>query len=191
MTTTRAEKLRARRTTLERVARGLTGGVLSLGLLAMMACGPQEEGEGLPEDTIQVEQGQEPASEQGSAAEQGRIGNPPGEASGPGTATGESVASASAEAAIQVSLTEFEIGMPERLSAGETVFHVTNEGTVEHNFEVEGQGIERELQEDLRPGESDTLRVELEPGTYRIYCPVNDHEDRGMSMEVRVTRDEA
>ena len=53
-------------------------------------------------------------------------------------AMGESVA---------VSLTEFAIDMPTELPAGPTTFEITNDGTIEHNFEVEGQGIEEELPE--------------------------------------------
>ena len=44
-----------------------------------------------------------------------------------------------------VSLTEFMIDMPTELPAGATALEITNNGTIEHNFEVEGQGIEEEL----------------------------------------------
>lgn len=87
---------------------------------------------------------------------------------------------------VQVSLTELSIDMPETLPAGPTTFHVTNDGTTEHNFEVEGQGIEEALAQNLAPGDSATLQVDLEPGTYEIYCPVGDHADRGMRMELTV-----
>lgn len=94
-----------------------------------------------------------------------------------GTAVGDEV---------QVSLTDFSIEMPETLPAGPTTFRVSNDGAVEHNFEVEGQGMEEELEENLAPGGTGTLQVDLEPGTYEIYCPVADHADRGMRMELTV-----
>lgn len=162
------------------IARALGAGVLSLGLLAVLACQPQENGEGVEEDTTELEP---------SGVEEGRIGDPPGERSRPGTT--RAAAEAPAGETVQVSLMEFGIDMPATLPAGETVFAVTNDGSMRHNFEVEGQGTERELERDLEPGESDTLRVELEPGTYQVYCPVEDHEERGMSMELRVSPEEA
>jgi uncharacterized cupredoxin-like copper-binding protein len=93
-------------------------------------------------------------------------------------AMGESVA---------VSLTEFAIDMPNELPAGPTTFEISNDGTVEHSFEIEGQGIEEELEPHLRPGASDTLTVDLAPGTYEVYCPVDEHADHGMRLELTVT----
>jgi uncharacterized cupredoxin-like copper-binding protein len=89
--------------------------------------------------------------------------------------------------AVEVSLKEFAIDMPTELSAGPTTFEITNDGTIEHNFEVEGQGIEEELPENLTPGASSTLTVDLEPGTYEVYCPVDNHKGEGMRVELTVT----
>ncbi len=106
-------------------------------------------------------------------------------------ATPESDATPATEAnVVQVELTEFEIRMPEELPAGETTFEVTNVGDAEHNFEVEGQGIEEEFEENLQPGETKTMTLDLAPGTYEVYCPVGDHAERGMRLELTVT-DEA
>jgi uncharacterized cupredoxin-like copper-binding protein len=86
---------------------------------------------------------------------------------------------------VDVTLTEYQIDMPTTLQAGPTTFAVSNTGTVTHGFEVEGQGIEEELETELQPGDSGTLEVDLEPGAYTIYCPVNGH--RGLGMELSVT----
>ncbi|MBW3633014.1 MAG: PQQ-binding-like beta-propeller repeat protein [Chloroflexi bacterium] len=88
---------------------------------------------------------------------------------------------------VGVELTEFEIRMPDELPAGETTFEVTNVGSVEHNFEVEGQGIEEEFAENLAPGETKTMTLDLEAGTYEVYCPVGDHAEQGMRLELAVT----
>jgi uncharacterized cupredoxin-like copper-binding protein len=88
---------------------------------------------------------------------------------------------------VAVSLTEFAIDMPTELPAGPTTFAITNNGTVEHNFEVEGQGIEEELEMNLAPGESGTLELDLAPGTYEVYCPVGNHAEQGMEVELTVT----
>ncbi|HLT47982.1 MAG TPA: cupredoxin domain-containing protein [Rubricoccaceae bacterium] len=93
---------------------------------------------------------------------------------------------------VDVVLTEYEIDMPASLPSGPTTFSITNSGTMEHNFEVEGQGIEEELAEDLQPGGSATLDLTLQPGTYRVYCPVEDHaEAHGMELQLTVTPDDA
>ncbi len=102
-------------------------------------------------------------------------------ASPDGTPTG------AGECVVAVTETEFTIEMPDTLPAGPIVFRVTNAGTVEHNFEVEGQGIEEEFEENLRPGETKELRLDLRAGTYEVYCPVGNHKDRGMSLELTVT----
>jgi uncharacterized cupredoxin-like copper-binding protein/streptogramin lyase len=88
---------------------------------------------------------------------------------------------------VAVSLMEFAIDMPTELPAGPTTFEITNDGTIEHNFEVEGQGIEEALPENLAPGASGTLTVDLEPGTYEVYCPVDNHKGEGMRVELTVT----
>ena len=63
--------------------------------------------------------------------------------------------------------------------AGETTFTVSNEGEFPHALEIEGNGIEEETEE-LGPGESGSLTVDLEPGEYELYCPVGDHREQGM-----------
>jgi uncharacterized cupredoxin-like copper-binding protein len=106
------------------------------------------------------------------------------------TATGTSATATAgiATAPIQVTLSEYSIGMPSTLPAGRTRFEIRNTGQLPHNFEIEGQGIEVELEEDLAAGESGVLEVDLQPGTYRIYCPVGNHdEEHGMTMQLTVT----
>ncbi|MBA0126442.1 hypothetical protein H0B56_12905 [Haloechinothrix sp. YIM 98757] len=40
---------------------------------------------------------------------------------------------------------------------------------------------------DLEPGESEKFTVTLEVGEYEIYCPVGDHEHRGMRTTITVS----
>jgi len=82
---------------------------------------------------------------------------------------------------VEVVATEFALD-PADVSvdeAGETTFTVSNEGEFPHALEIEGNGIEEETDE-LAPGESGSVTVELEPGEYELYCPVGDHRDQGM-----------
>lgn len=92
-----------------------------------------------------------------------------------------------AAAPVEVTLTDYKIEMPSSLPAGPVSFEVTNRGKRDHNFEVEGQGIEKEFEQNLKPGETGTMEVDLIPGTYRVYCPVKGHAERGMSLQLTVT----
>jgi uncharacterized cupredoxin-like copper-binding protein len=92
---------------------------------------------------------------------------------------------ASAAAAIEVKLSEYKIDMPATVPAGSTTFKVTNTGKESHNFEIEGNGIEKRVGK-LNPGETKTLLVELKPGKYEVYCPVPGHKSHGMSLDLTV-----
>ena len=72
-------------------------------------------------------------------------------------------------------------------SRGTIRFVVENRADVVHGFEVEGHGIEAAIEE-IEPGATDSLTVTIETvAEYEIYCPVGDHEERGMigSLTVR------
>ncbi len=88
----------------------------------------------------------------------------------------------------EVGLTEYEIEMPTSLPAGSQTFSVTNNGTTEHNFEVEGQGIEEAFETNLEPGVNQTMQLDLAPGTYEVYCPVGNHREQGMETQLTVTQ---
>jgi hypothetical protein len=88
---------------------------------------------------------------------------------------------------VEVTLIDGQIQMVNSLPAGSMTFMVTNNGTKEHGFEVEGNGIEEELDPTLQPGENGTLQVDLQPGTYEVYCPVGNHRAEGMTMQLMVT----
>ena len=88
---------------------------------------------------------------------------------------------------VDVRLTEYAIEMPLRLSAGPTVFKVTNDGGMYHRFEIEGKGIEKELESGVDAGETKMLELNLEPGSYEVYCPVRGHKKAGMFLRVQVT----
>jgi uncharacterized cupredoxin-like copper-binding protein len=103
----------------------------------------------------------------------------------------------SEQATTEVSLTEYEIEMSNPLYAveelisfppGSQTFRVTNNGTTEHNFEVEGQGIEEAFETNLSPGETRTMQLNLGPGTYVVYCPVGNHRDQGMEVQLTGTQ---
>jgi len=94
-------------------------------------------------------------------------------------------------AVVEVKLTEFTIEMPRAVSPGQVTFSVTNAGTKEHNFEVEGEGIEKTFETNLKPGETRNLQVDLPAGTYTVYCSVDDHREHGMQLEIRVAQQQS
>lgn len=92
---------------------------------------------------------------------------------------------------IEVKLTEFAVELPKTVPVGKMIFSVTNVGTVEHNFEVEGKGLEKKFEMNLKPGETRNLQVDLPAGTYTVYCPVDDHKKRGMQLELMVAQQQS
>jgi plastocyanin len=89
--------------------------------------------------------------------------------------------------AVEVRLKEFEVRMPTILKPGSHLFKVTNDGTEPHGLTVEGNGTTASLSANAQPGETQTLPVDLAPGSYRVYCPVDGHADRGMVANVTVS----
>jgi uncharacterized cupredoxin-like copper-binding protein len=87
---------------------------------------------------------------------------------------------------VEVKLREFKIEMPTTLPAGMTTFKVTNTGSDVHSLEVEGIGLEKELETKLVAGETRLLQVNLKPGMYKAYCPVDGHRMIGMSLDLTV-----
>jgi len=78
---------------------------------------------------------------------------------------------------------------------GTYAFKAENEGSTEHNLEIDGNGLkskgggvgEARLRQNLNPGQSGVLTVTFqEPGTYEMYCPIIGHRLAGMKGKVVV-----
>jgi plastocyanin len=70
-------------------------------------------------------------------------------------------------------------------AAGKVTFTVANDGQETHALEVEGNGVEEET-DSIAAGESGTLTVDLEPGEYEFYCPIDGHREQGMEGKLVV-----
>jgi uncharacterized cupredoxin-like copper-binding protein len=92
---------------------------------------------------------------------------------------------AAASGAQRVGLEEYQIRMEPALKAGKNVFTVANAGKEDHAFEIEGNGVHTKT-EVLKRGDSTRVEVDLPPGTYTVYCPVDGHKDKGMRTTVTV-----
>jgi uncharacterized cupredoxin-like copper-binding protein len=105
-----------------------------------------------------------------------------------GTETEKSKATAPVAATIEIAETDFKLNPanPRVRKPGVVEFVATNKGKALHALEVEGPGGEAETKT-IQPGRSARLKVDLsKPGSYTMYCPVGDHEQRGMTGKVTV-----
>lgn len=91
---------------------------------------------------------------------------------------------------VELSLTERDLS-PGRVEvdAGEIEFVVRNDGERLHAFAVEtGNGLERT--DNIKPGETERITVDLSEGTYRMYDPRGGYRTRGVSGTLVVTSDD-
>ncbi|MGH8916513.1 MAG: sulfocyanin-like copper-binding protein [Acidimicrobiia bacterium] len=93
---------------------------------------------------------------------------------------------------------------PETAAAGRVSVLISNEGSLVHEFEVftgsstdlpvakgvadtSGMTLIDEV-EDITPGASPTLDLDLDPGSYVIICNLPGHYEMGMVAKLTVTR---
>src|SRR5690348_10401168 len=94
---------------------------------------------------------------------------------------------------ISVRLSEWKVELSRvAVGPGPVSFIVKNTGTIPHQFEVEGKGIEKQTPQ-IAPGDSAVITVTLKEGEYEVYCPVGDgsHEKLGMKAKLHVGNDAA
>lgn len=88
---------------------------------------------------------------------------------------------------INVLATDFSFSLDRsETEAGRITFVIENDGSVQHDFTIRGDGVEQKTPM-IEPGESATLTVDLEPGTYAYVCTIPGHEQLGMIGSFAVT----
>lgn len=87
---------------------------------------------------------------------------------------------------VQVRVTDHQLEMPNPLPTGPTRLEITNAGTHDHSFGLTGPGGEQKLEAPLKPGETATMELYLDIGTYRAYCPVDQAHGEGMQVALNV-----
>jgi plastocyanin len=90
---------------------------------------------------------------------------------------------AGAAGASSVSMTEYEFDPSDlTVSEGDSI-EVTNDGELPHNLTVEGEDV---ATDDVDPGGSEELTVDLAPGDYDFICTIGDHAQQGMTGTMTV-----
>jgi len=93
---------------------------------------------------------------------------------------------APAAAPVHVRLSEWAVQLSvQAVAAGPVRFAVTNAGSIPHAFEIEGRGIERQTPQ-IQPGDSATLVITLEAGSYEVYCPIGEGSHKKLGMVARL-----
>ncbi len=89
---------------------------------------------------------------------------------------------------VDLSATDFKFDPSEpTVKSGNVSFNLKNDGQVTHSLEIEDvNGEDRELEGDVSPGSDGKLTVDLAPGKYEFYCPVDNHREMGMTGEITV-----
>ena len=70
--------------------------------------------------------------------------------------------------------------------AGADVFVLTNDSSVPHNLEIEGNGVEAGPSATVSGGEKAELKVTLKPGSYQFFCAIPGHREAGMEGTLTV-----
>ena len=87
---------------------------------------------------------------------------------------------------VQVTVNDGGVRMPRSLSAGKTAFVVTNNGKQNHNFEIEGENLEKSFWFSLAPRQTKTMQVNLRPGSYEADCSVAEHANKEAKIKLVV-----
>lgn len=90
---------------------------------------------------------------------------------------------------VAIVLYDDRIEMPDTLTAGTATLMVTNKGKAPHGLAVRAAGDStdvKQLNAQVKPGESATLELALQPGRYEVYCPVGDHKQGGVAHRLTV-----
>jgi uncharacterized cupredoxin-like copper-binding protein len=88
---------------------------------------------------------------------------------------------------VTVDETEFKLGLSTTtFSPGTYTFKINDTGHATHNLVIEGPGIEEQKSSAVSPGDSTSLTVKLQKGTYELYCGIGNHKAQGMQTEITV-----
>ena len=114
--------------------------------------------------------------------------------SGGGGGAGTTSASAGSRSSTVVTGTEvtatekeYSISLStQTFTAGTYGFIVHNTGQTAHNLTINGPGVDKQATSTIQPGETATLAVTLQKGSYELWFSVDAHKDQGMDLHITV-----
>ncbi|MEO8219074.1 MAG: hypothetical protein ABI718_18515, partial [Acidobacteriota bacterium] len=105
----------------------------------------------------------------------------------PAVPAGQSASAGGGGDEVTVTLTDYRIDMPAIIRPGKSRLRIFNRGKTSHGLKVAGNGIEEKLWITVGPGQNATLNVDLPPGSYNVWCPVDHHDRKGMRLTIKVS----
>ena len=94
------------------------------------------------------------------------------------TAVGTSVGVTEKEFPITLSQTS--------LSPASYTFTIQNKGSLPHNLNIEGPGVDTKTSPIPSPGQSGKLTATLQKGSDELWCSVPGHKNKGMDLTIKV-----
>ena len=104
--------------------------------------------------------------------------SPSAAAAAPGATVGTKVGVSEKEFSITLDRTSF--------SPGKYRFAIQNQGKYPHNLKIGGPGVTSAGSSVMAGGQSGSLTVTLQKGTYQLWCGVPGHKDKGMVTSITV-----
>jgi uncharacterized cupredoxin-like copper-binding protein len=124
----------------------------------------------------------------GSAGTTSAAAPPATSASAPAASSAPSSAAPQGAKAVTATEKEFSITLSTTtFSAGAYTFTVHNTGTLPHNLTVQGPGVDKTASPTLMPGQTGTVSVTFQKGSYELWCSVDSHKEQGMDMMIQVS----
>jgi len=103
------------------------------------------------------------------------------------SATAPASSSASASTVVTATETDFAIALSQStFHPGAYTFTVVNQGQAPHNLAIQGPGIPQVVSQTVQNGATTKLTVQLQGGSYELWCAVDAHKDKGMDLTIAV-----
>ncbi len=149
--------------------------LLAVMALAVAGCGDDDKEKSKSGDTTAETADDSDKGETGEDAEEAKDAGEETETKGPVAET------------LEIKETDFQLtpADPTVKRSGVIEVKVVNDGKVDHALEIEGPKGEAET-ETIKPGASATIKADLPPGTYTMYCPIGNHREQGMAGKITV-----
>lgn len=85
-----------------------------------------------------------------------------------------------------VKMVDFRLLQPAFLPPGHYTFRAINEGRAPHALQISGPGVTNARTPVVQAGQAADLTVTLRRGVYDFWCPVANHRQMGMQLNVYV-----